>query len=879
MPIFHEFPYGNTHDQNYDWILQVVKDFQDKYNGIDDALNMALEAIKKAKDGSLEEMDEALSNALEAVNTALENAKGSILNDKQDALSAISESATSALADIYNNKQDALSAISEEKTGALSAIDESLQEALESLQTSLETAYSALQTAEQAVIGRVTTLLETLPSDSTELLSMYQIIMSVLNNNWTYTAVWNNGYWQVPNYGVTVDNTYLYSDEAVSGGIAGRRMKVHCETGYIIYQIVYMTGTSGDYETHNMTITDNQNYDDSFPLNAKLFSIVIRKSDSSTITAYDVQGNVTIEWPMNSVEVPTMIAYVESTTTASQAHEVGTASEFFMLNGYLYQALEDIAQYGTIVTSGSGQNAQAILVMDKIAELKNAISGFKYELTIDGNINASGELNTGSTGTCKCSDFISADSDCTISLVDYESRSWASACSYYNENKEFISNAGMITGNAIIQNIPSQTKFVRLTSVITGRNPVAYIIKQRMIENSVNANAEEIKTIKSTAIYNDDLNKIIGVNKFNKNTVELNKEIYADGSLSSKENSAASDYIYVHDTETVYLKNLPVYENASTERFFAFYDESKSVISSGNTISKLVDSINITVPNGAYYFRFSVYQRVQNSELPIDYDNVMVTLTPYVGRFAPYSILIDKIKGFPIKAEISTKGAKVVIFGDSITETATMNDDGSNYVEGTRSNWPYIANKYMEWGSFINYAKTGASYKDAGASSEFRQSVSNQISLAMNNSDNDDADIIIFSLGTNDGTSNLGSYETAMSKSTLESLDRSLLYEALRYAYWTVRQKYKNAICFSAIPIQRADIEPPTELYEAIEKMAKRYNFIVIYAAWQSGIIKENNVWGSNGNDLYDGLHPNTTGQIKMAELYSDVIKRNYLKT
>ena len=91
---------------------------------------------------------------------------------------------------------------------------------------------------------------------------------------------------------------------------------------------------------------------------------------------------------------------------------------------------------------------------------------------------------------------------------------------------------------------------------------------------------------------------------------------------------------------------------------------------------------------------------------------------------------------------------------------------------------------------------------------------------------------------------------------------------------WTIRKHYPNAKCFAATPIQRADREPMEEVSGAIREMAHRYNFIVIEAEWESGIVRENEVWEGPGQFLQDGLHPNEAGQRKIAELYCSVIRR-----
>ena len=216
-------------------------------------------------------------------------------------------------------------------------------------------------------------------------------------------------------------------------------------------------------------------------------------------------------------------------------------------------------------------------------------------------------------------------------------------------------------------------------------------------------------------------------------------------------------------------------------------------------------------------------------------------------------------------------GKVMLVFGDSITETATVSDDGATYTEGTRVNWPKYAKTILGLGEMWNFAKSGAHYKDDAGLSH-RQWISNQITAAIDTGKN--ADIIVLSAGTNDENGNYGSYEAAMAKTTLDSLDRENLYDAIRWAMWTLRKSYPTAVCFVTTPIQRADHDVAETIRAAILDMAGRYNFIVIDAERESGIVKENEVWGAEGVYLVDGLHPNEAGSKRLAALYSSVIKR-----
>lgn len=370
-------------------------------------------------------------------------------------------------------------------------------------------------------------------------------------------------------------------------------------------------------------------------------------------------------------------------------------------------------------------------------------------------------------------------------------------------------------------------------------------------------------------------------NHFNKDTVMVGYEVYDGVGVKADiydNKSAVSDYIPVEEGQTVYINNLPSYSpDDGKHRRIAIYDKDKNLLiagGSGYTIDRVLTQYSFTVTQAnAAYLVFSVYQRVTTSGLPetLDYSQVMVTFDQY-RDYAEYRELQTPL--INIDFNKPTKNKKMLIFGDSITETATMDDNGSNYVEGKRTNWMTFAKKMLETENFKNYAKSGATYKD-NASGEYRQSLSNQIALAVADATNDSADIIVLSLGTNDGSAN-DAYSTAMAVETVGALDRTKLYQAIRYAMWTLKTKYPNAKCFVATPIQRASKEQDVSLRTAIITMGNRYNFKVIDAEFESGIVRENEVKSGAGVDLYDGLHPNENGARKMAELYSSVILNSF---
>jgi lysophospholipase L1-like esterase len=259
----------------------------------------------------------------------------------------------------------------------------------------------------------------------------------------------------------------------------------------------------------------------------------------------------------------------------------------------------------------------------------------------------------------------------------------------------------------------------------------------------------------------------------------------------------------------------------------------------------------VTVPANAAWMLFNVKINSESSMPP----QIQVEKGTSATAYSPYgSGQLEKVHGYSLVPYYhqTTTGKKLLIFGDSI---ATM--------------WPsYIQMPY--WGAVSNFAISSAWVKDKAVFTDAGESFSIQIQRAIDAAAQ--ADVIIMCLGTNDSpTSNIGTYETAMAKTTLESLDRSnSFYEALRYAYWKISLQWPNAKLFHATPLQRADrtLDLVKQIADAIRKMAATYCVQVIEAQAESGIVGVFEVANGQGKYLTDGVHPSTAGRKLLADYY-----------
>ncbi len=104
-----------------------------------------------------------------------------------------------------------------------------------------------------------------------------------------------------------------------------------------------------------------------------------------------------------------LVAPTEASSTASAAHAAGT---YFILGGVLYRATANISQGGSIVTSGTGQNCEAVTVAGEVSKTNGAVSDLKSAMTdyeinfstaqqIPGLINSFGKYTSGALRTTK----------------------------------------------------------------------------------------------------------------------------------------------------------------------------------------------------------------------------------------------------------------------------------------------------------------------------------------------------------------------------------------------------------------------------------------------------------------------------------------------
>ena len=370
----------------------------------------------------------------------------------------------------------------------------------------------------------------------------------------------------------------------------------------------------------------------------------------------------------------------------------------------------------------------------------------------------------------------------------------------------------------------------------------------------------------------------IGYNRFNSANI-VNSYIATNGLDVYDDNSISTIYISIPDGETkLVLNNFPTY-TSEYNRICAFYNANKDFISR-TSIKSSETQRDFDIPSNAKYMRVSIFVLYEGEK---SFDNIFIGFNS-AHKNNTYREYLSSMNG--LKEKLPTFDKTLVIFGDSRVETASVNDDGTNYVEGTKRNYPMYLPELLQLGEMKNFALSGAAYRYRGDHYAYRQEISNQILCAIANGVK--PDIVIIDAGTNDANASLPvhssmTYDQTMALS-FSQLSLSEWLNAVRWAYEKVKTTWKDAICFAVTPTQRADMWTDENVKsglrpvvcKGIKEMAQTFDFIVLDSFAQSNICYVNEVWERNGTYLRDGLHPNEDGMKRLANYISASILSHY---
>lgn len=385
-------------------------------------------------------------------------------------------------------------------------------------------------------------------------------------------------------------------------------------------------------------------------------------------------------------------------------------------------------------------------------------------------------------------------------------------------------------------------------------------------------------------------------NLFNKDTVTkgavLTENGYFDSNFSGWD---SSDYIPVKPGMTLYFSSneLPI-GVASTG---AYFDADKKYLSGVNN-----EPTVLTVPDGAYYLRFS-----KNGGLG-DTLNTLKIEQYGITKFTPYGELYVTVTELALPSSIlpKWKGLKILTLGDSITAMGGVNG------------WTYWIKQFLLADKVVNVSVAGSTWQDKAANQVYDGNpqpstngnvMGNQVQKVLNAKANGDADyqdfdVITFSFGTNDSVDfSLQTKESVESQFIanyaqnnftvvpIDNVNRQTLAGAMRYGFQKLHEAYPNAVIFMCTPTQ--------ECYETFDSIYQKGDFINFIAdrlgaetidTRRCGI---RNIYESQTTidydhpeqsgvapiqtDLLDGIHTNENGAKKIAKYNAREIMKYFM--
>ena len=385
-------------------------------------------------------------------------------------------------------------------------------------------------------------------------------------------------------------------------------------------------------------------------------------------------------------------------------------------------------------------------------------------------------------------------------------------------------------------------------------------------------------------------------NLFNKDAVVKGAVLpdsgYFDTSFSSWETSG---YIPVKPGMVLYFSNneLPI-GVASTG---AYFDADKKYLSGINN-----EPTVLTVPDGAYYLRFS-----KNGGLG-DTLNTLKIEQYGITKYTPYGELYATVNESALPSSIlpKWKGLKILTLGDSITAMGGVNG------------WTYWIKQYLLADKVVNVSVAGSTWQDKVANQTYDGNpqpstdgnvMGNQVQKVLNAKANGDADyqdfdVITFSFGTNDSVDfSVQTKESVESQFitnyaqnnftvvSIDNVNRQTLAGAMRYGFQKLHEAYPNAVIFMCTPTQ--------ECYETFDSIYKKGDFINFVAdrlgaetidTRRCGI---RNIYESQTTidydhpeqsgaapiqtDLLDGIHTNENGAKKIAKYNAREIMKYFM--
>ena len=374
-------------------------------------------------------------------------------------------------------------------------------------------------------------------------------------------------------------------------------------------------------------------------------------------------------------------------------------------------------------------------------------------------------------------------------------------------------------------------------------------------------------------------------NLFNKDAVVKGAILAENGILEPTFTTwDASDYVHVKPGMVIYFSSNE--QPIGVVSTGAYFDADKKYLSGINN-----EPTVLTVPDGAYYLRFS-----KNGGLG-DILNTLKIEQYGITKYTPYGELYVTVTESALPSSIlpKWKGLKILTLGDSITAMGGVNG------------WTYWIKQYLLADKVVNVSVAGSTWQDKVANQTYDGNpqpstdgnvMGNHVQKVLNAKANGDADyqdfdVITFSFGTNDSVDFSVQTKESVEKQfitnydqnnftvvPIDNVNRQTLAGAMRYGFQKLHEAYPNSVIFMCTPTQ--------ECYETFDSIYQKGN-LINYIADRLGAETIDtrrcgirNIYESQTTidydhpeqsgvapiqtDLLDGIHTNENGGKKIAK-------------
>ena len=385
-------------------------------------------------------------------------------------------------------------------------------------------------------------------------------------------------------------------------------------------------------------------------------------------------------------------------------------------------------------------------------------------------------------------------------------------------------------------------------------------------------------------------------NLFNKDAVVKGAILAENGILEPTFTTwDASDYVHVKPGMVIYFSSNE--QPIGVVSTGAYFDADKKYLSGINN-----EPTVLTVPDGAYYLRFS-----KNGGLG-DILNTLKIEQYGITKYTPYGELYVTVTESALPSSIlpKWKGLKILTLGDSITAMGGVNG------------WTYWIKQYLLADKVVNVSVAGSTWQDKVANQTYDGNpqpstdgnvMGNQVQKVLNAKANGDADyqdfdVITFSFGTNDSVDFSVQTKESVEKQfitnydqnnftvvPIDNVNRQTLAGAMRYGFQKLHEAYPNSVIFMCTPTQ--------ECYETFDSIYQKGN-LINYIADRLGAETIDtrrcgirNIYESQTTidydhpeqsgvapiqtDLLDGIHTNENGGKKIAKYNAREIMKYFM--